>query len=136
MLPKNRIPTHPAEVLLEEFLKPLGISQVALAEPGDGGGRRRRVPLASFNQYFSGNRQGGFSDHCEGSGDLIWGDLRESNTRGRIRDIQRHSGTRCEFGAQGGANPQASRRRRTSAVVFGRLYLSGRSNGPREKLQA
>ena len=32
MLPKNRIPTHPGEVLLEEFLKPLGITQVALAD--------------------------------------------------------------------------------------------------------
>jgi antitoxin HigA-1 len=31
MMPKNRVPTHPGEVLLEEFLKPLGISQVAFA---------------------------------------------------------------------------------------------------------
>jgi addiction module HigA family antidote len=27
MLPKYRQPTHPGEILLEEFLKPLGISQ-------------------------------------------------------------------------------------------------------------
>ncbi len=32
MLPRNRIPTHPGEILLEEFLKPLGITQVALAK--------------------------------------------------------------------------------------------------------
>lgn len=32
MLPKNRIPTHPGEVLLEEFLKPMDLTQVALAE--------------------------------------------------------------------------------------------------------
>jgi plasmid maintenance system antidote protein VapI len=32
MLPKNPISTHPGEILVEEFLKPLGISQVALAE--------------------------------------------------------------------------------------------------------
>ncbi len=32
MLPKNRIPPHPGEILLEEFLVPLEISQVALAE--------------------------------------------------------------------------------------------------------
>ena len=32
MLPENRIPTHPGEVLNEEFLKPLGLTQVALAE--------------------------------------------------------------------------------------------------------
>jgi addiction module HigA family antidote len=32
MLPENRIPTHPGEVLLEEFLNPLELSQVAFAE--------------------------------------------------------------------------------------------------------
>ncbi|MEX2182503.1 MAG: HigA family addiction module antitoxin [Gemmatimonadaceae bacterium] len=30
-LPKNRPPTHPGEMLLEEFLKPLGITQSAFA---------------------------------------------------------------------------------------------------------
>ncbi len=32
MLPKNRVPAHPGEVLLEDFLKPLSVSQVALAK--------------------------------------------------------------------------------------------------------
>lgn len=32
MIPENRIPTHPGEVLLEEFLKPVGITQKRLAE--------------------------------------------------------------------------------------------------------
>jgi len=31
MIPENRVPTHPGEVLNEEFLVPLGISQTALA---------------------------------------------------------------------------------------------------------
>jgi addiction module HigA family antidote len=31
MIPKNRMPTHPGEFLLEEFLKPLCISQAELA---------------------------------------------------------------------------------------------------------
>ena len=31
MLPRHRPPTHPGEMLLEEFLKPLGISQSAFA---------------------------------------------------------------------------------------------------------
>ncbi len=31
-LPKNAPPTHPGEMLLEEFLKPLGMTQVELAE--------------------------------------------------------------------------------------------------------
>src|SRR5688572_17642887 len=32
LLPKNRPPTHPGEMLLEEFLKPHGITQVQLAD--------------------------------------------------------------------------------------------------------
>lgn len=31
MIPENRIPTHPGEILLEEFLEPLGLTQVAFA---------------------------------------------------------------------------------------------------------
>ena len=31
MLPKYRRPTHPGEILSEEFLKPLGITQTKLA---------------------------------------------------------------------------------------------------------
>jgi antitoxin HigA-1 len=31
-LPKHRVPTHPGEVLLEEFVRPLSISQTELAE--------------------------------------------------------------------------------------------------------
>ena len=32
MIPENRKSTHPGEILLEEFLRPLGITQVAFAE--------------------------------------------------------------------------------------------------------
>jgi plasmid maintenance system antidote protein VapI len=32
MIPTKRPPTHPGEMLLEEFLKPNGISQVAFAK--------------------------------------------------------------------------------------------------------
>lgn len=32
MIPTHRTPTHPGEVLREEFLEPLGITQVAFAE--------------------------------------------------------------------------------------------------------
>lgn len=31
MLPENRPPTHPGEMLLEEFLQPLGVSQKEFA---------------------------------------------------------------------------------------------------------
>lgn len=36
MLPKYRPPTHPGEILLEEFLKPLNISQGQFAKYLDG----------------------------------------------------------------------------------------------------
>jgi antitoxin HigA-1 len=32
MIPTHRSPTHPGEILLEEFLKPLGLSQFAAAQ--------------------------------------------------------------------------------------------------------
>ena len=32
MLPENRIPTHPGEILQEQFLDPMDITQVALAK--------------------------------------------------------------------------------------------------------
>ena len=49
MLPKNRIPTHPGEVLSEEFLVPLGMTQVALA--GHLG-----VPVQRINELVRGKR--------------------------------------------------------------------------------
>ncbi len=49
MLPKNRIPTHPGEILLEDFLKPLGVSQVALAEHLD-------IPVQRINALVRGKR--------------------------------------------------------------------------------
>ena len=49
MLPKNRIPTHPGEILLEDFLKPLSVSQVALAEHLD-------IPVQRINELVRGKR--------------------------------------------------------------------------------
>lgn len=49
MLPTNRIPTHPGEILLEDFLKPLGVSQVALAEHLD-------IPVQRINELVRGKR--------------------------------------------------------------------------------
>lgn len=49
MLPKNRIPTHPGEILLEDFLKPMGVSQVALAEHLD-------IPVQRINELVRGKR--------------------------------------------------------------------------------
>lgn len=49
MLPKNRIPTHPGKMLLEEFLTPLGITQVALAA-------HLGVPVQRVNELVRGKR--------------------------------------------------------------------------------
>ena len=49
MLPENRIPTHPGEILLKEFLQPLGITQVAFAQ-------HIEVPLQRVNQIIHGKR--------------------------------------------------------------------------------
>jgi addiction module HigA family antidote len=49
MIPTHRIPTHPGEILLEEFLSPLGISQVQLAE-------HLGVPIQRVNEIVRGKR--------------------------------------------------------------------------------
>lgn len=49
MLPENRIPTHPGEILLEEFLIPLELSQVAFA-------RHIGVPVQRVNEIVRGKR--------------------------------------------------------------------------------
>jgi len=50
MLPENRIPTHPGTIMLEEFLNPLGLSQVAFA--GHIG-----VPVQRVNEIVRGKRR-------------------------------------------------------------------------------
>jgi addiction module HigA family antidote len=32
MIPENRVPTHPGEMLLKEFLRPMGLTQQELAQ--------------------------------------------------------------------------------------------------------
>ncbi len=49
MIPKNRIPTHPGEILLEEFLVPSGITQVALAA-------HLGIPVQRVNELVRGKR--------------------------------------------------------------------------------
>src|SRR5512145_607082 len=49
MLPENRIPTHPGEILLEEFLNPLEMSQVAFAA-------HIGVPVQRVNEIVRGKR--------------------------------------------------------------------------------
>lgn len=49
MLPKHRKPTHPGEILLEEFLKPGGMTQAKLAE-------KMGVPVQRVNTLVNGKR--------------------------------------------------------------------------------
>ena len=49
MIPKYRLPTHPGEVLLEEFIIPKKISQVELA-------RKLKVPIQRINTLINGKR--------------------------------------------------------------------------------
>ncbi len=43
-VPTDRAPTHPGEMLIEEFLKPMGMSQQQLA-------RQIRVPFQRVNEW-------------------------------------------------------------------------------------
>lgn len=49
MLPENRTPTHPGEILLEEFLRPLGVTQVAFA-------RHIGIPVQRVNEIINARR--------------------------------------------------------------------------------
>jgi addiction module HigA family antidote len=48
-MPANRTPTHPGEMLLEEFLKPMNLTQQDLA-------RSIRVPYQRVNELVHGRR--------------------------------------------------------------------------------
>jgi addiction module HigA family antidote len=49
MIPKHRPPTHPGEILLEEFLKPLNRTQVEAAE-------KMKISLNRLNELIRGKR--------------------------------------------------------------------------------
>lgn len=49
MLPTHRAPTHPGEMLLREFLEPLGVSQVEAAD-------RMKIPFQRLNAIVKGRR--------------------------------------------------------------------------------
>ena len=48
-LPRNRLPTHPGEMLFEEFVKPLDLTQAELA-------RRLDVSYPRLNEIIKGRR--------------------------------------------------------------------------------
>lgn len=48
-IPTHRAPTHPGEMLLEEFLKPMGLTQKELADS-------IQVPYQRINEVINGRR--------------------------------------------------------------------------------
>ena len=48
-IPTHRVPTHPGEMLLEEFLRPMGLTQRDLA-------KALRVPYQRINELVNGRR--------------------------------------------------------------------------------
>jgi addiction module HigA family antidote len=49
MLPERRIPTHPGEILLMEFLTPMGLTQVEFA-------KHLGIPIQRLNEIIRGKR--------------------------------------------------------------------------------
>jgi addiction module HigA family antidote len=49
MIPENRIPTHPGEMLAEEFLKPMALPQTKLAE-------KLGISVQRINEIVNGKR--------------------------------------------------------------------------------
>src|SRR5512147_369381 len=49
MLPNSRVPTHPGEMLVEEFLSPLGVTQVEFAN-------HLGIPIQRVNEIVNGKR--------------------------------------------------------------------------------
>jgi antitoxin HigA-1 len=49
MIPRHRVPSHPGEILMEEFLRPAGITQSRLAE-------HLGIPVQRVNEIVKGKR--------------------------------------------------------------------------------
>jgi len=63
MLPKKRPPTHPGEMLLKEFLEPMGVTQVEFAS-------HLKWPYARLNEIING-RRGVSADSAMAFGDAL-----------------------------------------------------------------
>jgi len=95
-IPTNRAPTHPGEMLIEEFLKPLGITQRELSEAIG-------VPYQRVNEIVNGrrgitpstalrlSRYFGTSSGFWMNGQIRWDLYRTQQTEGdEVRQIRRH----------------------------------------------
>ncbi len=95
-IPTNRTPTHPGEMLLEEFLKPMGITQkqlsVAVHVPFQRinelvNGKRGITPSTALRlSIFFGN-SADFWMNLQQRWDLYWAKVKESDELHRIQSI-------------------------------------------------
>ncbi|MCH8012934.1 MAG: HigA family addiction module antidote protein [Candidatus Marinimicrobia bacterium] len=95
-IPTNRTPTHPGEMLLEEFLKPMGVTQKQLSVAV-------HVPFQRINELVNGKRGitpstalrlsvffGNTADfwmNLQQRWDLYWAKVKESDELRRIQSI-------------------------------------------------
>jgi len=95
-IPTNRPPTHPGEMLIEEFLKPMGITQKHLADA-------IHVPFQRINSLVNGKRGitpstalrlsrffGNTPDfwmNLQQRWDLYWAKAKEAEELSRIRTL-------------------------------------------------
>ena len=98
-LPTHRPPTHPGEMLLEEFLKPRGISQAAFAKRigvsyvrlnAVINGRRGVTPNTALRLEHATGMDAGFWLGLQTDWDL-WHELRSSDVQ-EIEEIERVPG--------------------------------------------
>jgi antitoxin HigA-1 len=88
MLPTHRIATHPGQILLQEFLEPMDLTQAALA-------RALAIPLNRVNELVRGKRgitpetalllAGYFKNSAE-----FWMNLQTAHDLSRVRHEMRH----------------------------------------------
>ena len=99
MLPKNRVPTHPGEILLEEFLRPLGLTQVAFAE-------HIEVPVQRVNEIVRGKRgvtpdTAWLLSQALGTTPEFWLNLQAAHDLARNRPLRRVSRVKSKSKAGG-----------------------------------
>ena len=86
-IPTHRLPTHPGEMLLEEFLKPMGVTQRDFA-------KHLGIPLQRLNELVLGKRgvtpdTAWLLSMALGTGPEIWIDLQASYDLAKHRPMRK-----------------------------------------------
>ena len=88
MIPDNRLPTHPGQILSEEFLIPMGLTQVALAG-------HLVVPVQRVNEIVRGKRgitaeTAWLFSQAFGTSPEFWINLQANYDLARTRPTEKH----------------------------------------------